>query len=160
MLLPWLKRLTGYERTNPQAVNPNFRGKTIIRPSPVILINPGPTQLISPGASIIIRPQPRGVWDDQGWYREANFEGQCYTGYYQVTSKNGQKYSFPGKIITTRIEVQAYISNPPAQIKRHEKGPCFQLADPPWFFVHWHIQPTKVDDAILYIENILYEVLT
>lgn len=113
--------------------------------------------VIGPSDPIIVEPPQRPAWDERGWKRRMLNGTTAYDGKYRVGKSDGRQLSFPGHIrVTDRVPV-AYIADPPPDIKRHAKGPCFQLAQPPWFRVHWHRPPRNVDDALLYVERILDE---
>ena len=116
----------------------------------------------------IIRPEPaavveavrRAAWDAKGWTRQRQIRGCVYTGTYQVADRrSGAIHRYLGRIVDGADGPAAYIADPPQAIKQHPKGPCFTLANEPWFRLHWHRAPQDVDHAILYVETILDESL-
>jgi hypothetical protein len=115
--------------------------------------------LVTPTPPIAIEPASRDAWDEFGWRQEPRGRDTVYEGEYRAWTPSGTRRTFPGRILERGRSITAYIADPPPQIKRHPKGPCFQLATVPWFTVHWHRAPATVDDAILYVERILNEVL-
>jgi hypothetical protein len=138
----------------------------VVQPTLLTVVGPGrvdnqgrfgiPT--IGPEPDLVIEPAPRAVWDDLGWERRLHGDQTVYEGHYAVKAPGGRIW-FPGRIVERRGKVSAYIADPPPAIKRHPKGPCFQLTEPPWFKVHWHRPAKDPDDAILYVQRILHEVL-
>ena len=114
--------------------------------------------VIIPSVPTWIAPPKRPAWDEQGWREVVNGTQTFYEGHYRVRQRNGRLAEFPGRILVGD-NITTYIAHPPPAIKRHPKGPCFQLTTPPWFRVHWHRAPSNVDDALLYVETVLDEVL-
>lgn len=107
----------------------------------------------------VVAPPSRAAWDEHGWQALQSEDGTVYRGDYAVAARDGAIRRFPGRIVQRRGAVTAYIADPPAAIKHHPKGPCFQLTQPPWFKVHWQRPATNVDDALLYVQKLLHEVL-
>lgn len=137
----------------------------VIGPSPIVLIGPDNgddhplgVPVVGRSDDIVIQPDPRPVWDDMGWEKRVVNGRTVYEGDYAVKAPHGAIW-FPGRLEERGGSIDAYIADPPSSIKRHPKGPCFQLIDPPWFKVHWHRPARNPDDAILYVQRILYEVL-
>jgi len=116
--------------------------------------------VITPAVPVTITPPSRDAWDEHGWRSLRRGKDTLYEGDYRAQRGSGHRATFPGRVLVRDGAISAYVADPPVQIRRHPKGPCFQLANPPWFRVHWHRPPTSVDDAILYVERILNEVLT
>ena len=138
--------------------------RVVIGPAERVVIGPGSATsdriLIAPRRmATIITPPPRAVWDEQGWVVREQDGKQIYEGNYRVRSSAGRLFTFPGRIVVRRNNVAAYVADPPSDIKHHPKGPCFQLTKSPWFKVHWHRAATNVDDALLYVQRILAEVI-
>lgn len=128
--------------------------------SPDIIVGPKSPVLVEPSQSIRIQPPARGAWQEKGWAIQHNTGQDIYRGYYIVKDWNSnQSRSYPGRIDVSRRNIQSFIANPPAAIRSHPKGACFSLISEGWFQIHWHRSPHNVDDAILYIERILDEVL-
>ena len=135
-------------------VGPSQEPEIVVGPCRPVVVAP------SPQTSVIIGPRTRGAWDQLGWTRSKQGNRNVYEGFYQVENRRTrQKYRFRGRVIVTGRDFVIYVADPPAKIKDHPKGPCFALENPPWFRLHWHRPPKNVDDAILYMEKILYEVL-
>ena len=116
------------------------------------------TLVVGPSEILRIEPPPRAAWDERGWRSTEAGGGLVYEGEYHVT-RAGQPQRFTGRIVMKNGAVTPYIANPPTQIRRHPKGPCFQLSNAPWFRVHWYRPAANVDDALLYVERVLYEAL-
>ena len=138
--------------------------RVVIRPADRVVIGPGSVTseriVIAPRTmATIITPPARAAWDEQGWVVREQDGKYIYEGNYRVRSSAGQLFTFPGRIVVRRSNVAAYVADPPPEIKRHPKGPCFQLTKSPWFRVHWHRAATNVDDALLYVQRILAEVI-
>jgi hypothetical protein len=126
----------------------------VIQPSPAANVTIHPTRAIS------IQPPQRGAWDERGWTRRTNQGQDIYEGSYQVMERrSGRQRSFDGRIAVNQGHITAYISDPPAEIKKHRHGPCFQLHRVPWFQLHWNRPAQNPDDAILYMERVLDESL-
>ena len=138
----------------------------VIGPTDPLVIGPsdGPQDTrqrvsIGPATTVPIGPPARAAWDERGWLTRRDGSRVVYEGRYQVRSRNGEIAAFPGRIVVDGTMVVPYIADPPVAIKRHPKGPCFQLTQAPWFKVHWRRPATNVDDALLYVERVLAEVL-
>jgi hypothetical protein len=110
--------------------------------------------------NLVIRPERRGVWKEQGWRQTRQGSQEIYDGFFQVMNRHTrQTLRYNGRIIAERGDFRTYIADPPTGIKNHPKGPCFFAETPPWFHLHWHHAPENVDEAILYMEKILAEVI-
>jgi hypothetical protein len=115
--------------------------------------------IVTPALPLTVTPPSRDAWDEHGWRAIRRGADAVYEGEYRARRWSGRPVTFPGRIVRQGGVISAYVADPPTQIRRHPKGPCFQLTNPPWFRVHWHRPPTSVDDALLYVERILNEVL-
>jgi hypothetical protein len=139
----------------------------LIGPSEPLIVGPSAelrttdgSFLIIPEVPLHVAPPPRAAWDEQGWSERVENGQRIYEGAYRATSKHRSLESFSGRIVQhPNGSVVPYIADPPYQIKRHPKGPCFMLTQAPWSRVHWHKPATNVDDALLYVERILNEAL-
>jgi len=139
---------------------PEPRSKPAVRSGrrPVV-IRPSACMVIGPSApAVIVEPPPRAAWEDRGWEVRDEAGQACYSGSYRVADRRcGRRRRFAGTIIVRNQDVLAYIADPPAELRAHPKGPCFQLFRPPWFRVHWEHPARNVDDALLYVEQVLDE---
>jgi len=153
-------------------VGPSEEPHLIIGPPEPILVGPSrqeglvvgpsaePTVIIGLSKPLIVEPPPRGAWDDRGWTMHSENSHKVYEGFYQVTNRRtGQPRRFRGRVVANHREVVPYIADPPAEIRRHPKGPCFKPVNAPWFRVDWHRPAQNADDAILYVEKVLDEAL-
>jgi hypothetical protein len=142
----------------------------VIGPSEILLVGPEEKLVIRPQAYPTvtvsgthqlerqIKPVARGLWNERGWQKRYNGRGQIYDGNFQITnSRSRRRITYRGRIHINSRAVELFIYDPPPEIKRHPKGPCFSPAGLPWFRLHWHRPATNVDDAILYMEKILFE---
>jgi len=105
-------------------------------------------------AESVDRP-PRLAWDERGWTRQQDGDAEVYDGYYQVGDR-----SFRGRIkVGRRNRIQAYIHEPPEEIRRHRHHACFQQygTGTGWYILHWQRAPQNVDEALLYFEQVLDE---
>jgi hypothetical protein len=147
----------------PVVVAPSLSAPVVIGPAEqsTIVIGPAQAPQVSPTPVIHVEPPPRGFWSERGWVRVSAAPGQqLFEGDYQIFERRSrllQKY--PGRIAVRHRDINLFIANPPPGLKAHPKGPCFTLTDPPWFRLHWHHPARTVDDAILYMERILDEVI-
>jgi hypothetical protein len=145
----------------PLQIRPSSHEFGAVRPQTLISIRP--TQAfaaaVRPAPRVKVDPPQRGAWDERGWTRRTEGRNEIYAGNYQA----GQR-TFAGRIqIEERSRrITAFIHNPPREIKRHRKGPCFQQygIGTGWFVLHWRRPAQNVDDAILYMERILDESIT
>jgi hypothetical protein len=84
-----------------------------------------------------------------------------YCGYYVVLSPEGQVLLrvFGEVIARPGKPLDVLIYDPPAGIRNHEHGSCFQLLLPrsAWFKLHWHEPPMRSGEAQAYVEGILAE---
>lgn len=144
----------------------------IVGPSAGILVGPtpdGPVQIgpseapvvvVGPASVLIVEPPPRGAWDERGWTVRRSNSQATYEGYYHVLDRRTSRLQrYAGRVVARNGRVVPYIADPPHQIKRHPKGPCFKPWNLPWFCVEWRRPATNVDDAILYVEKVLDEAL-
>ena len=131
-------------------IGPSSRGVTIGPQGHRVTIGPMRRLLVDK----VQRPQ----WDELEWTRTFERTQAVYVGHFRAT-QHRQARRFAGRIVEGRRGLEAYIADPPVEIKRHPKGPCFALVNPPWFKVHWRRPPKDVDNAILYVETILREAL-
>jgi hypothetical protein len=135
-------------------------GWLVIGPSAATIISPSSAAVerIEPSEVEQVVPPPRPAWDDRGWSLRRENGQQVYEGFFQVKQRQrGQPLRYAGRIIQERGQAAAYIADPPPEIKKHPKGPCFMLVQAPWFRVNWYHAAGNVDDAILYVEKVLDE---
>jgi hypothetical protein len=144
----------------------------VIGPSEPIVVAPSATDtlvigpsceppvLVAPPQALTVDPPQRAAWDDRGWLKKSENGQEVYEGNYQIADqRSGQTRRFRGVIVVNRGEVLPYIADPPAELQRHPKHPCFQLFRAPWFKIHWERAAGNVDDAILYIQRVLDEAI-
>jgi hypothetical protein len=178
----WLEALVRWASSHllvfdePAGPQPNHRVTVAIGPGPPpIVVAPSESDgvdangtsttngrcrlIVTPELPLEITPPRRAAWDEQGWLRKGSDSRIVYEGTYRVRRRSGTVATFRGRITVQNGAVTPYIADPPPQIKRHPKGPCFQLTQPPWFRIHWHRPATNVDDALLYVERVLDEVI-
>ncbi len=119
-----------------------------------ITVRPGSATPIGPARAETVRPPERGAWDERGWIRRRGGNNDVYEGEYQVGRRR-----FRGRIEVRRNRIQAYIYEPPREIRRHRHHACFQQhgTGTGWFILHWQRSPRNVDEALLYFEQILDE---
>lgn len=116
--------------------------------------------VIGPAEYLRVSPPPRAAWEEKGWTRLGRAANLTYTGAYRVTDHlSGLRRQFAGRVEMVRREPVAFICRPPVEIREHPKGPCFNLVERDWFRLHWHRPAKNVDDAILYVERILDEII-
>ncbi|REJ76319.1 MAG: hypothetical protein DWQ47_11970 [Acidobacteria bacterium] len=129
-----------------------------IKPTEAIVVSAAPatSTRIAVAKPVTVKPPRRGAWDERGWTKQADGRNEVYEGFFVAGGNR-----FQGRIETARRsrQISVYIRNPPPEIKRHRKGPCFQLLKNGWFRLHWTRPARNVDDAILYMERILDESL-
>ena len=128
-----------------------------IKPVRVALtrIRPTAATSIAPVRTETVRPPERGAWDERGWTRRRDGDKDIYEGVYQVGDRR-----FRGRIeVGRRRRIQAFVHNPPREIRRHRHHACFQQygSGTDWFILHWQRSPRNVDEALLYFEQILDE---
>jgi hypothetical protein len=131
-------------------------------PEPIVIGPSEPALVIGPTSepSTVIEPPQRGAWDEQGWTVRTVDGQKIYEGAYQVRNRRmDSQLTYRGRVRATGTNVIPYIADPPPEIQRHPKGPCFILARAPWFRVYWHRPAQNVDDAILYVEKVLDEAI-
>jgi len=140
--------------SEPILVRPSATGTFVIGPSHE------PPVLVAPPQALTVEPPQRAAWDDRGWVKKSENGQEIYEGNYQIADqRSGQMRRFRGVIVVNRGEVLPYIADPPAELRRHPKHPCFQLFRAPWFKMHWERAAGNVDDAILYIQRVLDEAI-
>lgn len=134
----------------PIAASP--KGRTLIAPAS------SQRTVIGPKALPVIEKARRPAWDEKEWVRSQDGSRTVYTGRFRATH-NGRLRLFEGRVVQGRSGIEAYIADPPPEIRKHPKGPCFAMVQAPWFYVHWHVPPRDPDNAILYVETVLDESL-
>ncbi len=158
--------------TEEVVVEPSAMTGPIVGPAEPIIVRPSATEpvvigpsrdepvVIGPAKSVTVEPPQRAAWDDRGWMKRRENGQEIYEGVYRVPDRrSGQGRQFRGAVIVQGGEVLPYIADPPPELRRHPKHPCFQLSQPPWFKLHWQRAAGNVDDAILYIERVLDEAI-
>ena len=170
--------------TEPRVIGPSARAVRVVAGNPIVVIGPQdpmvvrpapiridliravPTEVrptvvaVAPLVAVTIEAPPRAAWDDRGWRLGQHGGEQVYTGWYHVTNRNtGQPLRFEGRITERGRTVVPYIADPPVDIRRHPKAPCFTVTHAPWFRIHWYRPAANVDDALLYVERILDEAI-
>ena len=133
--------------------------RTVIEVSPVpvtaVTITPVRATPIIPIRPETVRPPDRGAWDERGWTRRREGNDEIYEGHYQVGDRR-----FRGKVkVGRRHRIEAFIYDPPREIRRHRHHACFQQIGigTGWYVLHWQRSPRNVDEALLYFEQILDE---
>jgi hypothetical protein len=176
-----LNRASGSDRTANErlVVGPTAQtiGPSIVAaPMPTVIVRPTPTVIVPAAREMVrvgpvtvviqrmtpvaVEAPPRPVWDDRGWEATTRGDERVYSGWYRVTNRRrGQPLQFEGRITQRGNVVTPYIADPPPDIRRHPKGPCFTVTQAPWFQIHWRRPAANVDDALLYVERILDEVV-
>ena len=130
--------------------------RIVIGPSPVIQIRPREVIVVSPQVVVVIEPPPRAVWDEKGWERR----GDEWSGFYDVTDRStGERRQFEGLVVMEGDEAQPYIEDPPAELSQHPRSACFQRQSDGWFLVNWSVPARNVDEAIIYVEQVLSEAI-
>lgn len=154
----WLHKFTNLRPDVAEAHRPK---PIVVAPqhAPVIVVRSAPV-IIKPSKPVRIAPPPRGAWQEKGWILEHNQGLDSYSGDFQVLQeRTNKKMFFGGLIKASNGNILIFIDNPPVAIKRHPKGPCFSRVEGNWFQMHWHYPPKNIDDAILYVEKVLDQVL-
>lgn len=100
------------------------------------------------------------LWESRGWTRTEKNGETWYDGRFRVNDGSGRHRLFKGCLVEAAGNITTYIADLPPEVKRHPKGPCFQLSKAPWFRLHWVRPPEHVDHAIAYTERILCEALS
>jgi hypothetical protein len=187
--LPWVRRRERKDRPNIPAdesespllvigpseevvAEPPSAPALVIGPTEPILVRPSSAEalvigaareapvVVAPPRALTVEPPQRAAWDDRGWVKRTENGQEIYEGHYQIADhRSGHIRRFRGVIVVNRGEILPYIADPPAELRRHPKHPCFQLFRPPWFKMHWERAAGNVDDAILYIQRVLDEAI-
>ena len=166
--MPTLVRPSTPIRVAPSVPAMVIRPSTVVRITPVTVIEIRPTHItpttirpaiVTPIVPVIaetVQPPQRGAWDERGWTRTRDGGREVYEGHYQVGDRR-----FRGRIEIGRRprNIQAYVLNPPGEIRRHRHHACFQQFGngTGWYILHWQRAPRNVDEALLYFEQILDE---
>lgn len=125
----------------------------------VVATRPGAVVVV-PSRSQRVGAAQRALWDAKGWTPTVSGGWNAYEGLYQVRDRAaGVPRRFRGRVVVAMFSLKTYIDDPPASIRRHSKGPCFALVGDSWFRVHWQRAPRDVDEAILYVEQVLDEAI-
>ena len=120
----------------------------------------GSRMVIGRAPAVRVSPVARAAWDAKGWTINRTLGRTVYHGRFEVLDRRTNRVRrFAGRIAQLSIGIAAYIADPPPEIRRHPKGPCFALVEAPWFRVHWHKGPRSVDEAIRYVETVLDQAL-
>ena len=137
----------------------HIRPRSVVEIRPALFtswtVRPTISTSIAPARAETVRPPERGAWDERGWTRRRDARNEVYEGEYQVGDRR-----FRGRIEVGRTNrIQAYIHEPPREIRRHRHHACFQQygIGTGWYVLHWSRAPRNVDEALLYFEQILDE---
>jgi hypothetical protein len=121
------------------------------------VVGPRP-RVIGPSPTATVEPPARFAWDEKRWSITRVGERVELFGEYHVCDQRATKWRvFQGHISQQAGQIAAYISDPPTEMKQHPHGSCLQLVNPPWFRLHWQRPPATLDDALLYMEQMLDE---
>jgi hypothetical protein len=86
-----------------------------------------------------------------------------YEGFFVARDRSGRiAVKAPGRIVEwPALPTDVYIQRPPAGIRNHRHGSCFQLIDPAteWFKLHWEHPATDFESSVFHMEEILAEAL-
>lgn len=149
---------------SPVIVTPSPISPVEIGPAPAMVVtvtpSPGPVA-VAPSAPMILEPVRRGVWDERGWSKLGDSGREVFAGNYEVLERrSGQRRRYQGRVEMQRGVAVPHIAAPPPGITGHPKWACFhRMGDRDWFRINWHRPARHADDAILYVEKILDEVL-
>jgi hypothetical protein len=139
--------------TAPLVVEPSHETALVIEPRQVLVVEAAP--------SLTIEAPQRAVWDDLGWMRRQDGDRIIYEGRYRTRNrKTGQDMGYDGRVVERGRHIQAYIADPPPELRRHPKAACFTRTTGPWFQVHWYRSARSADEAVLYVEKIIAECLS
>ncbi len=118
---------------------------------------------------IAVRPKPRAIvdakpinslWERAGWTKQRGPRGDIYTGTYRVrNTRTGRGGTFDGRVEVAGM-CQAYIRNPPAELRKHPKAPCFLPVASGWWHMNWWSGTADVDETIAYVEKVLDEAIS
>lgn len=137
----WFKRLWTDIAGRPKTVGPSYR-------------------VIGPQPSAVVQAPPRFAWDEKRWTRKQAGTAVELVGSYSVYDHTRRCWrTFQGFIRQQGGGIHAYIADPPPEMKRHPHGACLQLANAPWFRLHWNHPPASADAALIYMERMLDESL-
>jgi hypothetical protein len=99
--------------------------------------------------SIAVRRREIPYWRERGW----TCDGNDYTGSYQTPYA-----AFQGWIEETWFgNINFFLYNPSAQIRRHSHWICFAPRGSDWYLVHMARQPKDVSSGIITIERLITE---
>ncbi len=135
----------------------------VIRSSEVVTVEPTRSIKVEADPAVVVVPPPRGAWDEKGWQKTSDGRRDVYEGHYAASDKRGALSRFRGRVtvdvLQGRVSLEIWVADPPAEIRRHPKGACFQLVKTPWFRLNWVKPAEDVDNGILYMERLLSESL-
>lgn len=121
----------------------------------------GPTyKVIGPRPGAVVKAPPRFAWDEKRWTQRDVGDSIEFVGTYRVYDRAARKWrQFHGVIRQQAGNFYTYIADPPPEVKEHRHGACLQLANAPWFRLHWNQPPASADAALIYMERMLDESL-
>jgi hypothetical protein len=104
------------------------------------------------------RVRPR---NDPPWQVRKQGRSRIYEGFFLVRDRAGRLVlRAPGRVVERPgFAADVYIQNPPAAIRTHPHGSCFQLVDPHsmWFKLHWERPARDLTASVALVELILAE---
>ena len=95
------------------------------------------------------------------WRVERRDNCVIYSGTYSIHGGGSIIRQVQGRIIEwPGLPTDVYVFNPPADLRKHPKGHCLQLATPnsAWFKLHWQKPARDFDTSRAYLEQLLNEV--
>lgn len=143
-------------RSDLMTIGPSADKAVVVGPRAVKEITIGPGVLVTTDSN-------RPMWEEKGWQQTIEQGSAAYAGHYAVLDELHKNWRrFQGVVVMEAGIAQPYIEDPPPEIRHHPKGPCFMLCagSTSWFKLHWNTPAQHVDEAILYVERVLYESFT
>lgn len=97
------------------------------------------------------------------WEVEEQKRCRIYRGMFVVYGAEGRVvHGVLGRVVEwPGLPTDVYLRDPPAELRRHPKGPCLQLVsqDGPWFKLHWQKAARTFSESRAYVEQLLDEAL-
>lgn len=103
------------------------------------------------GHAPLIKVQRREIpyWRERGWtYHERNYTGVYQTPYAAFHGRIEERWSG---------NINFFIHNPSAEIRRHSHWVCFMPRGSQWYLVHMGRRPKDVSSGIITIERLITE---
>jgi hypothetical protein len=123
---------------------------TSVVPPPPAAVRIAPSTVVVRQRPVTVDRAPVPLWRDRGWCQG---DGETWHGQYHLPHGVWQ-----GRVVRIgRHKYRPYILDPPAETRRHAHWQCLGRSSDRESYLHFSIDPTSADAAIVAMETFLAE---